>query len=1119
MSSILNHMNAHQLPLRMGRYLITGILGEGGMARVYRAVLHGPGGFRKPVAIKVLRPENNESQLEDANEIIREAIVGGLLRHPNLVDVYELGQFGTEHFIAMELVDGVSLRQLIKSNHFPPPRVLLEIAIDMAAGLEKAHAVQSGGRSTGLVHRDLKPSNVLISWDGAVKIVDFGVAFTDVNLDQDQCSLSIQGTPPFMAPEQARGTAVDGRTDLFSMGLVLLELSTGHRLFKKMGLIGLNPNDYVCFDGSFLPPDIRTRVDSNVDGLGSIIHRCLAVDPNDRPQNAATMIAELETLFQTVSSTLKLRQWIRALKTMESTEISAEGVNLLAPTLVHQNETLKYKDGPNKPSEIPTNIAPSMDTFIGREDEISTLLQLTESGSRLITLKGLGGAGKTRLSRTFAHHCLSTYIGGAWFVDLTEARSAKAVMQAVCSALEVPMPNDAQIENSIIQLGRALAGRGKTIVVLDNFEQVVKRGAPLVSRWLALAPEVVFLVTSREPLHIGGETVVDLQPLNEKQGVALLQARAEAAGARWADSEENTQAIIELVRRLDGIPLAIEMAAARAVHLGPRPLLERVSQHLSMLSNVRRDQHVRQSTLGSLLDWSWHLLEPWEQAAFAQLSVFKGGFSMEGAEAILDLSPWPEAPWKMDVIGSLIDKSLLRSWSLSDRTRFGMYWTVQEYALGHLQASDSYRQTRLRHAAHFSTYGRLEAMNDFRCHGGFARASALKEELENFIAGIHTGIELKDGDLAALCAIALETVVGGMGFPSRILEILKQAIQAEEISDLHKGRLVCRIAGLTRRTGGDQGEQKHWLDMAVELAKSTGAPSLNAQVNIEEGLYALWQGNREIGHQRLTTAIELSRAAGIHHLESLALRSVSTLKQRAGDVAGSLECLQRAREIAEANGDELASTQIHSVSAGGFRLLGNTEEAQARYMEALTLARRLKLRAIEGIVIGNLANLYTQIGQLDMAYSHYEMAMKIATEVGNVRSEAICCGNMGALVFKQGDLDQGARMLIRAIQTQDHIHPSSAGAFRSVLAMIRAKQGDIEEARRLLDKGEQQIRGVDQEELGLLLCSRGEVETIAGERTRVEEALKEAEEICALLNLRPESQLAQAIEQLRSSQK
>ena len=1088
------------------------------MARVYRAVLHGPAGFRKPVALKVLRTLKGERVLENIDDLMREARLGGLLRHPNIVDVYELSQHSGGHFIAMELIDGLSIRQLIDAGHFPPAGALFEIGVGIAAGLEKAHAVRSGGRPSGLVHCDLKPSNVLMSWDGAVKIADFGVAFTLASFDNSQRDPTIQGTPSFMAPEQALGELVDGRTDLFSLGLVLTELATGKRLFKKMGLVGMNPHDYACFDGSFLTPDLREIVDSKVEGLGAILKQCLAANPDNRPQNASSLMVAMESLNLENPSNLSLRQWARKLKNETWKGGGLGTVDLLAPTLIGQGPTGKVEGYEQTPQEAGTNIGPSMDAFVGREDEINTLLQLTNSGSRLITLKGLGGTGKTRLSRKFAQHRLTTYAGGAWFVDLTEARSAEAMLHAVGSTLDVPIMNDSQLENSITQLGRAMSGRGMTMVVLDNFEQVTKAGAPIVARWLELAPNVVFLVTSREPLHIAGETIVDLQPLSEEHGVRLLKTRAESAGAKWADSKENQTAILDLVRRLDGIPLAIEMAAARAVQLGPVPLLKRVSTHISKLSNVRRDQHARQGTLGALLDWSWQLLEPWEQAAFAQLSVFKRGFNMEAAEAVLDLSPWPDAPWVMDVIGSLIDKSLIRSWSLPGETRFGMYWTVQEYTSGQLEETDSLRSTRLRHAAYFAAYGTLDAVLAFRSHGGFGQVTALTDELENLIAGVHAGVEFDEGDLAAQCAIATEIVHARSGFPATILRILKQANNAEGMSDLNRGRLICRIADLVRRDVGDQAEIKHWLTRADEIAERTGHSYLKARANIIQALNSAWQGDGAIALQWLMTAQEHARAAGSQHLESLALRSLSTVSRGAGKVPEAIEYLEMAREIAKANGDDLASVQLHSVSGGLYRLMGNADDAQACYLVALTISRQLKLRSIEGVVMGNLANLYTQTGQLDMAQSRYEKAMEIASEVGNSRSEAICTGNLGALLLKKGELDKGARLLTRAIETQDHLHPVSAGSFRGVLAMIRAKQGDIDEARGLLDHGEKQVRGASQEELGLLLCSRGEVEHIAGETMRVEQALKEAEAICVLLKVRPESQLGQATEQLRRTQ-
>ncbi|MEE2828288.1 MAG: serine/threonine-protein kinase, partial [Myxococcota bacterium] len=167
------------LPRRFGRYDLQGLLGEGGMARVFKAELLGPAGFRKAVAVKVIKTEAAGRTSEGkVRAFVREARLGGLLKHPNIVDVYELGEAEGQFFICMELVEGLTLAPLIRSHTQPPPAVVLEIAVAAAAGLVSAHGLRAGGRPSGLVHRDLKPSNLLLSWDGAVKIADFGIAIT-----------------------------------------------------------------------------------------------------------------------------------------------------------------------------------------------------------------------------------------------------------------------------------------------------------------------------------------------------------------------------------------------------------------------------------------------------------------------------------------------------------------------------------------------------------------------------------------------------------------------------------------------------------------------------------------------------------------------------------------------------------------------------------------------------------------------------------------------------------------------------------------------------------------------------------------------------------------------------
>ena len=211
------------LPCAFGRYVLLDVLGEGGMARVFRAELHGPAGFRKLVALKVIKPGvGAKANQTETMDLIREGCLGGRLKHPHIVDVYELGEWEGNLFLSMELVDGVTLSELIRAERTIPISVALEIATAMASGLAKAHTFDSDGRNAGLVHRDLKPPNILLSWDGAVKIADFGIAITKEHLpDPNQEEAGLFGTPDYMSPEQVTGKTIDHRSDIFSVGIIL----------------------------------------------------------------------------------------------------------------------------------------------------------------------------------------------------------------------------------------------------------------------------------------------------------------------------------------------------------------------------------------------------------------------------------------------------------------------------------------------------------------------------------------------------------------------------------------------------------------------------------------------------------------------------------------------------------------------------------------------------------------------------------------------------------------------------------------------------------------------------------------------------------------------------------
>jgi class 3 adenylate cyclase len=252
--------------------------------------------------------------------------------------------------------------------------------------------------------------------------------------------------------------------------------------------------------------------------------------------------------------------------------------------------------------EIARRLPGERDAFVGRHEQLADLTARFAGGARLVSLLGMGGSGKTRLALRFAWANLADFPGGVWFCDLAPARSLDGIVRAVADALDVPLGKD----DPVAQLGSAIAGRGTCLVIMDNFEQVSRHSYDTLGAWLDRAPAARFLVTTREVLGLPGEQTIALPPLAPRDAAALFTLRAQAARENFQPGADDDAAIAELSRLLDGLPLAIELAAARVRAMAPRALLARVSERFKLLASAggRRD---RQATLRATLDWSWDL--------------------------------------------------------------------------------------------------------------------------------------------------------------------------------------------------------------------------------------------------------------------------------------------------------------------------------------------------------------------------------------------------------------------------------------------------------------------------------------------------------------------------------
>src|SRR6202048_1069481 len=582
----------------IGHYRILGKIGCGGMGVVYEAEDLKLG---RHVALKFL-PEELADDPESLQRFRREARSASALNHPNICTAYEVDQDKGRAFIAMELVEGKTLRELLVCGSLPM-RKAIEIAAQVAEGLTKAH-------EAGIAHRDLKPENLMVSDDGFVKILDFGLAkLTLPSAELTELSPTVawqtrpglvMGTVQYMSPEQVCGGRLDFASDQFSFGLVLYEMVTGKLAFRK----STTAQTLVAILREQAEP-IGVQNSEALAPLCWVIERCMAKEPDKRYASTRDLARELAAIRD------------------------------------------RFSEKPVKPVETRAPNLPVQRTgFVGREKEIAAAKELLlRQDVRLVTVTGPGGIGKTRLAVEVASGLVECFPGGAHFVPLSSLSDPGLIASAIVQTLGI-RGTVSQSPLEILKENLQDSLRTPMLLLLDNFEHLIQ-AAPTVAELLVMGPNLKILVTSRAALHVYGEhefpvaplalpdsrSIPSVEALSQYPAVALFVQRAVAAKPDFALNRENAAAVAEICARLDGLPLAIELAAARVKVLSPSSLLTRLANRLQLLPGGARDLPQRQQTLRAAMDWSYDLLSAAEQNLFRRLSVFVGGCNLEGVEA------------------------------------------------------------------------------------------------------------------------------------------------------------------------------------------------------------------------------------------------------------------------------------------------------------------------------------------------------------------------------------------------------------------------------------------------------------------------------------------------------
>ncbi len=771
---------------------------------------------------------------------------------------------------------------------------------------------------------------------------------------------------------------------------------------------------------------------------------------------------------------------------------------------------------------VPHNLAPERNPFIGRTAELAILSARLEGGARALTLLGAGGSGKTRLVCRYARGRLGDWPGGVYFCDLSEARSLDGICFAVALALEVALAKG----DAVAQLGHAIAGRGRCLVILDNIEQVAEHAALTMGRWLDRAADASFVATSRVRLHLSGEELLPIEPLAlSSEAIELFMVRAQSQQPGFRPDARQQLAVAEVVRLLDGLPLAIELAAARVRVLSPAQIVERLRDRFQLLAGGR-GMAARQATLRAAIDWSWDLLAPWEQAALAQCSVFEGGFTLEAAEQVLDLAAWPEGTPVLDTVQSLVDKCLLRSWQPVRQRRlelaepfFGMYLSVHEYAQAKCrEAGEAHeRAVQRRHAGFFAASGSDEALIALNRAGGVQRRAALALELDNLVAACRRAMQHGWAEAAVGTFLAAYEVLDFRGPYALGIELGQGVLGMASLGPRLHARAATSVARALHAVGR-MDDAEALLRQGLALPGLDDWPLIEARTRDHLGNLLRITGRPADAMREIEAARSIHVARGDRPALGRLLAMIGQLHNEQGQIVQALAEYEEALAIAREFGSQQAEAALFNSLGVTYAEGGRLEEGRRNFESSLALAREIEDRSIEGYALTNLGCLHHEQGRLVPAAECFAAALVLHREVGNRHFEGYVLGDMGRLAMQQQSWDEAERCLLQALAiTRETADRRIEGSELRSLADLYLAQSRLAEARRHLDDAEAVLRPLnDKLYLGHVLCGRAELEHREGHAEPAARACAEAEALASASHASPESELRRRIAAVRT---
>jgi len=688
-------------------------------------------------------------------------------------------------------------------------------------------------------------------------------------------------------------------------------------------------------------------------------------------------------------------------------------------------------------AETPSETPGHHGQIVGRRALVRTVEAHLDGGARLLTLRGPAGAGKTRAALEIsARSTLS-----ATFVDMTEARGAERMVQLLATALEVPLAGR-DFENAIES---ALSSRGPYLLVVDNLEQVAAAAAELVDRLLTEAPELRVICTSRCALGTTGEQVVDVPPMSGLEAAELFVERGRRHMPALALQPPQRDTIWALVASLEGIPLAVELAAARLGQLSLSELQQRLADPLALLRAGLRSP--RPLALKHALQWSWDLLDGPAKATLAQISVFRGGFDLQAAESVVDLRTWPSAPSVLDLLESLCADSLLqRQRSTRGTTRYRPLVAVREFAERHL-TSDARSLALHRHTAHYSQYGTVDCLENLDTAAGVETWNTMVLELDNLQTAIDSALAAGSPDRAILPALAAATVYLRQGPLAAGEALLAPVLASTDVHGSPQAESLWLRVGALERVVGKVDRAAGRFEQILAARRRSGDRRGEAAALHQLGHLRAKQNRLDEAMAHFEAALEIHRETGDLKQEGIALEHTGQIAADRGPPERALRDCTRALAIHREVGNQVGESSVLRLLGLLHDQRGQRDLAISELEKSLAIdrARHNKLR--EGTGLATLAHIAFRAGQLSEARDLYHRALRLHRLGGDRHNECNTLINLVELDNDDGN-HEGAFARCRTVLklARELSYPAAQISALSQLASTHEAKGETTEA-------------------------------------------------------------------------